>query len=51
MAKFTEVPHTSELITAIANASNFDKMKAAKYESESKLRVKYGNHFTVYRKG
>ena len=39
------------LISDIANAVHISKLKPGKYDSEAMLRHKFGEHFTLFRRG
>ena len=46
-----QVPYTDQLLEDIVDATEFDTMKKAKRSTEEKLRQRFGDDASLYRKG
>ena len=51
IADHMQVPYTDQLLEEIVDATEFDTMKKAKRSTEEKLRQRFGDDASLYRKG
>ena len=51
IANHIQVPYTDQLLDEIVDATEFDTMKKAKRGTEEKLRQRFGDDASLYRKG